>query len=117
MEAYKNVDEYIDQFSVEVREILIKIREVANQAAPGAIETISYGMPTLKLNGKNLVHFAAFKNHIGFYPTPSGTENFQKEIAPYVHGKGSIQFPLDESIPYELIEKITKFRVSEILSS
>lgn len=110
----KTIDEYIAGFPEEVQQILQKIRSVIRQEAPLAQEAISYQMPTFKLNG-NLVHFAAFKNHIGFYPTPSGTEKFQKEIARYKTGKGSIQFPLDEPIPYDLIRKIVLFRVRESL--
>lgn len=108
-----NIDEYIADFPPEIQEILQKIRRIVRASAPEAKEKISYQMPTFTLNGKNLVHFAAFKHHIGFYPTPSGTEQFQAEIAGYKHAKGSIQFPLEKPIPYELIEKIVKFRVSE----
>ena len=113
--APQTIDEYIANFPPDIQEILKKIRETIRAAAPGAEEAISYQMPTFKLNG-NLVHFAAFKNHIGFYPTPSGTAKFQKEIAGYKAAKGSIQFPLDEPIPYDLITKIVKFRVKESLA-
>jgi uncharacterized protein YdhG (YjbR/CyaY superfamily) len=89
------------------------MRRTISKAAPGAVEAISYQMPTFKLNGRNLVHFAAFKNHIGFYPTPSGTQAFQKELSPYKGAKGSIRFPLDEPIPYDLVRKIVVFRVKE----
>ena len=92
--------------------ILQKIRQTVKKAAPDATEKISYQMPTFYLNG-NLVHFAAFKNHIGFYPTPSGTAKFKKEISGYQAAKGSIQFPLDEPIPYDLIRQIVEFRVKE----
>ena len=109
---YRTIDEYISGFPAEVQEILEKIRQTIHKAAPEAGETISYQMPTFKMKG-NLVHFAAFKNHIGFYPTPSGTEAFQKELARYKGGKGSIRFPLDQPIPYSLIERIVKFRVKE----
>ncbi|MBK8048889.1 MAG: DUF1801 domain-containing protein [Anaerolineales bacterium] len=109
----KNIDEYIADFSPEIQDILQKIRAIVREAVPEAKEKISYQMPTFTLGGKNLVHFAAFKQHIGFYPTPSGTEAFQAEIAGYKHAKGSIQFPLDKPIPYELIEKIVRFRVAE----
>jgi uncharacterized protein YdhG (YjbR/CyaY superfamily) len=88
------------------------IRRTIREAAPDAQEAISYQMPTFKLNG-NLVHFAAFKNHIGFYPMPSGTEAFKKEISIYKSGKGSIQFPLDKPMPLSLIKKIVKYRVKE----
>jgi uncharacterized protein YdhG (YjbR/CyaY superfamily) len=110
--APKNIDEYIAGFPSDVQRILEKIRNNIKKAAPEAQEKISYQMPTFYLNG-NLVHFAAFKNHIGFYPTPSGTEKFQKEISKYRAGKGSIQFPLDKPIPYDLITKIVEFRVKE----
>ena len=106
------IDEYIAEFPKSTQEILQKIRKIIQELAPEAKETISYQMPTFKLK-KNLVHFAAFKKHIGLYPTPSGTEAFTQELSPYVHGKGSIQFPLNKSIPYDLIEKIVKFRVIE----
>ena len=106
------IDEYIAGFPWEIQEILNKVRATIRKAAPKAEETIKYQMPTFTMNG-NLVHFAAFKHHIGFYPTPSGTETFKKEIAGYQAAKGSIQFPLDKPIPYGLITKITKFRVKE----
>ena len=110
----KNIDEYIAGFPSDIQKILAKIRSTIKKAAPGAEEKISYQMPTFTLNG-NLVHFAAFREHIGFYPTPSGTEKFQKELTAYKGGKGSIRFPLDEPIPFALIEKIVKFRVKESL--
>ncbi|MBI5649060.1 MAG: DUF1801 domain-containing protein [Chloroflexi bacterium] len=111
----KNIDEYIAGFSPEVQAILEKIRLTIRKAAPDAKEKISYQMPTFTLNG-NLVHFASFKNHIGFYPVPSGIEKFKKELAGYASGKGSVQFPLDQPIPYGLISKIVKFRVKENLA-
>jgi uncharacterized protein YdhG (YjbR/CyaY superfamily) len=110
--APKNIDEYIAGFPPEVQEILEKIRLTIKEAAPEAQETISYQMPTFTLKG-NLVHFGAFKNHVGFYPTPSGTEKFREEIAVYQSGKGSIQFPLDQPMPYDLIRRIVMFRVQE----
>ena len=110
--AAKNIDEYIAGFPPDVQEILQKVRTTIRRAAPQAQETISYQMPTFRLEG-NLVHFAAFKNHIGLYPTPSGTERFRKELSSYETGKGSIRFPLDKPIPYDLIAKIVKFRVKE----
>jgi uncharacterized protein YdhG (YjbR/CyaY superfamily) len=91
------------------------MRQTIRKAAPEAIEAISYQMPAFKLNG-NLVYFAAFKNHIGFYPTPSGIESFTEELSPYAKGKGSVQFPLDKPIPYDLVEKIVLFRVKENLA-
>ena len=113
--AYTTIDQYIATFPVDVQTILKKVRATIRKAAPKAEETINYQMPTFKLNG-NLVHFAAFKSHIGFYPVPTGIEKFKKELAPYPQGKGSVQFPLDRPIPYALIEKIVKFRVKENLA-
>ena len=107
------MDAYIACFPKEVQGILEKIRETIRKAAPGAVEAISYQIPTFKLNGSNLVHFAAWKDHIGFYATPSGNVAFKKELSKYKVAKGSIQFPLDEPIPYDLVTKIAKFRVTE----
>lgn len=112
--TYKDIDDYINHFSGGVKEKLQTLRKIIKEEAPDAIETISYQMPTFKLNEKNMVHFAAFKNHIGFYPTPSGTENFQKEIVKYKHSKGTIQFTLEEPLPLELVRKIVRFRVQEL---
>lgn len=108
----KNIDEYIAGFPIEVQHILQKIRSTIHEVAPEAGETISYQIPTFTLHG-NLVHFAAYKRHIGFYPSSSGIEKFKKEIAAYKWAKGSVQFPLDQPIPYELISRITAFRVAE----
>jgi uncharacterized protein YdhG (YjbR/CyaY superfamily) len=108
----KNIDEYIAKFPIEVQEKLQKIRKIVRDAAPEATEKISYQMPTFYLNG-NLVHFAAYKKHIGFYPTPSGITSFDEELAPYKRAKGSVIFPLDKPIPYDLIDKIVRFRVAE----
>jgi uncharacterized protein YdhG (YjbR/CyaY superfamily) len=110
---YKTIDEYIKLFPKEVREVLEQVRQVIQEEAPEATEAISYGMPTFKLNGRNLVHFAAWKNHIGFYATPSGNEAFKKELSAYKGAKGSVQFPLDQPMPISLIRKIVKFRVLE----
>jgi uncharacterized protein YdhG (YjbR/CyaY superfamily) len=106
------IDDYIKMFPSDIQVILKKIRHLINECAPTAKEAISYGMPTFKLNG-NLVHFAAYKNHIGFYPTPSAIKTFQKELAAYKTSKGAIQFPIDEPIPFDLIKKIVKYRVKE----
>ncbi len=106
------IDEYIAGFSKPIQEILQKVRETIRQAAPDAQETIKYRMPTFALHG-NLVHFAAFKHHIGFYPTPAGIEEFREELSHYPGSKGAIQFPLDRPIPYELIARITAFRVRQ----
>lgn len=113
-DQFKTIDEYIQLFPEEVQKILQTMRKIIQEQAPDAVEAISYQMPTFKLNGKNLVHFAAWKSHIGFYPTPSGTEAFKKEIERYNAAKGSIQFPLNKPLPVSLISKITQFRVKEI---
>jgi uncharacterized protein YdhG (YjbR/CyaY superfamily) len=110
----KNIDEYIAKFPIEVQEKLQKIRKIVRDAAPEATEKISYQMPTFYLYG-NLVNFAAYKKHIGFYPTPSGITSFDEELAPYKRAKGSVIFPLDKPIPYDLIDKIVRFRVAENL--
>jgi uncharacterized protein YdhG (YjbR/CyaY superfamily) len=112
--GFQSIDEYIAAFPAEVQKRLQEIRSVIKSAAPQATEKISYQMPTFHLNG-NLVHFAAFKNHIGFYPVPSGIEAFKRELSKYAQGKGSVQFPLDEPLPLALIRKIVKFRVAENL--
>ena len=108
------IDQYINTFPKDVQNILQKIRQTIRMAAPEAIESFSYQMPTFKLNGKNLVHFAAWKNHIGFYPTPSAIEKFKKELSAYKWAKGSVQFPIDKPIPYDLIEKIVIFRIKDL---
>ncbi len=109
-----SIDEYIAAFPAEIQETLQNIRQVIRDAAPEASEAISYQMPTFKLNG-NLVHFAAFKDHIGFFPTPSGVEAYP-ELMQYKTGKGTLQFPLDQPIPYELIRRVVEFRVKENLT-
>ncbi len=108
----ETIDEYIAGFPENVQIILGKMRQVIQESVPEAEETISYGMPTFKLKG-NLVHFAAYKKHIGFYPTPSGIENFKEELSPYKSSKGAVQFPLDKPIPLDLLRKIVIFRVQE----
>ena len=108
------MEEFIARYPATVQVILQKIRAVIHKSAPKAEEAMSYGIPTFKLNGKNLVHFSAFKEHIGFYPTPSGIEKFKKELAVYEGAKGSVKFPLDKPIPYALITKIVQFRVKEV---
>ena len=113
---FKDIDEYIQSFPPAIQKILKQLRKIIHENAPDAEETISYGMPTFKFNG-NLVHFAAFEHHIGFYPTPSGIEAFEKELAPYKHAKGSVQFPLEKQIPYDLVKRIVQFRVKEALES
>ena len=107
-----SIDDYIATFPKDIQNILKELRATIKAAAPDAEEKISYQMPTFFLNG-NLVHFAAFKKHIGFYPTPSGIEAFQKELSVYDGAKGSVQFPIDEPMPLKLISRIVKFRVAE----
>lgn len=108
----ETIDGYIAAFPPEVRDILNRIRRVVRKAAPGAEEAISYAIPTFKLNG-NLVHFAAFKNHIGFYPPVHGDAKLVKAVSRYAGEKGNLQFPLDQPIPYGLIERIVKLRVKQ----
>ena len=110
--TFNTIDEYIMQFPTEVQEKLKTLRKVIKEAAPEAEEKISYKMPTFTLHG-NLVHFAGYKNHIGLYPTPSGIEAFKEELSKYKGAKGSVQFPIKEPLPYELIIKIVKYRVVE----
>jgi uncharacterized protein YdhG (YjbR/CyaY superfamily) len=108
----KNIDEYISGFPKDIQAMLNQIRATIKKSAPTAEEAIKYAIPTFVLNSRNLVHFAAFKNHIGFYPTPTGIESFQKELSKYKQGKGSVQFPLDEPMPLTLITKIVKFNMA-----
>lgn len=112
--ATQNIDEYIADFPEDVQAKLKQLRAVIKAAAPEAEEAISYQMPTFKLKG-NLVHFAAYQNHIGFYPAPRGIEAFKEELSAYKGGKGSVQFPLDKPLPLDLISKIVRFRVAENL--
>ena len=111
---FKTIDEYVAAFPNNVQDILTKLRDTISESAPKAEEAISYGVPTFKLNG-NLVHFAAFKNHIGFYPTPSAIIAFKKELSLYKQAKGSVQFPMDKEIPFGLVKKIVKYRVKQNL--
>ena len=108
------MDEFISRYPPEIRTILQKIRVLIRKSAPGAEEAISYGIPTFKLNGKNLVHFSAHKNHIGFYPTSSGVERFGRELSKYETSRGTVRFPLGEPIPYALIGRIVQFRFREV---
>jgi uncharacterized protein YdhG (YjbR/CyaY superfamily) len=110
---FKNMDEYFATFPKNVQDSLEKLRRVIRESAPQSEETISYGIPTFKLNG-NLVHFAAFKNHLGFYPTPSAITAFKKGLSPYKQAKGSVQFPWDKPIPFDLVKKIVAYRVKEV---
>jgi uncharacterized protein YdhG (YjbR/CyaY superfamily) len=112
--SFNTIDEYIAAFPEEIQKILEELRATIKAAAPEAEEKISYQMPTFALKG-NLVHFAAFKNHIGLYPTPSGTETFKRELSIYQGAKGSIKFPIEKPLPLKLISEIVKFRVAENL--
>jgi len=112
--APTTIDEYIAGFPPDVQEILQKVRETIRKAAPNAEETIKYQLPTFTLKG-NLVYFGGFKKHVGFYPVPTGIEAYAEDLAPYKTGKGSIQFPYDKPIPYDLITKVVKYRVEENL--
>lgn len=111
---FKTIDEYIDSFPEKTRERLRSVRQVIKEGAPGSEETIKYRMPTFVLNGHNLVHFAGFKSHIGFYPTPSPMDPFREELSSHKMGKGSIQFQEDEPLPLALIRRMVQFRVREI---
>lgn len=113
---FKTTDEYISSFPENIRQKLEKIRKIVRAAAPAASEAISYQMPTFKLRG-NLVHFAAYKNHIGFYPTPSAVTAFKKELSAYKTSKGAIQFSLDKPIPYDLIKNIVLHRLREFTAN
>ena len=111
---HETIDEYIADFPPDVQAILKKLRATIRKAAPDAEEAMKYRLPTFVLNG-NLVHFGAFKKHIGFYATPTGNEKFRKELSAYEGAKGSVQFPLDKPIPYDLVSRMVKFRVKENL--
>lgn len=112
--AYKDIDEYISAFPPDVQKILQKIRKTIQKAVPQATEAISYQIPAFKLNSKYLIYFAAFKNHVSVYPAPRGADEFTEELAAYKGGKGTVQFPLDKSIPYGLITRIVKFKAGKL---
>ncbi len=107
----QEVDHYISAFPPEVQEKLMQIREIIRKNAPEAVESMAYGMPAYKTNKKPLVYFAGYKKHIGLYATPAGHEQFSKELSRYKQGRGSVQFRLDQPIPYDLIAQIVEFRV------
>jgi uncharacterized protein YdhG (YjbR/CyaY superfamily) len=115
-DQFATISEYIAAFPPEVQEKLQNIRTVIRKAAPDAEEAIRYGIPTFRLYGTNLVHFAAFRDHLSFFPTSSGVEQFRKELSAYELSKGTIRIPLDKPVPYDLVERITRFRVAEIRS-
>lgn len=111
--AVITIDEYIDGFPPLVQKLLRSLRNTIRKEAPGAKETISYAIPTFTLNGRNLVHFAAFKHHIGFYPSPSGIDAFRQQLSAYEGAKGSVKFPISQPLPLSLIKQIVRFRVRE----
>ena len=114
-DQFTTIDEYLATFPPDVQEKLKGIRALIRRTAPDAEEAIRYGIPTFRQNGSNLVHFAAFKDHLSFFPTASGVEVFRKELSSYHMSKGTIQFPLDKPVPYDLVERIVRFRVEETL--
>ncbi len=114
MRKFDNVDSYINSFNGEKKELLLSFREKIKSLVPESVESMSYGMPGYKLNGKPLVYFAAFKNHIGFFPTPLGIESLDNETKQYRTGKGTMQFPFNNPIPWELVEKIVTLRAKSL---
>lgn len=110
-----SIDEYIAAFPADTQAALNEVRELIKELAPDATETISYAIPTFDMRGRHLVHFAGYERHIGLYPTPTGMEEFKADLAPYKQGKGSVQFPLGEPLPIDLIRRIVEFRVQETL--
>ncbi len=109
----ESIDAYIAEFPSDVQVVLEQMRAIIKTAAPGAVETISYAIPTFDLNGKHLAHFAGYRGHIGFYPTGRGIEAFKDELAAYKTGKGSVQFPLGTPLPADLIERMVRFLVEQ----
>jgi len=112
----RQVAAYMSQFTGSTRQRLDEMRDTIRKVAPNAVESIGYGMPAYKLDGKPLVYFAAFPHHIGFYATPNGHEAFKKEFAPYKQGKGSVQFPHDQPLPLDLVRRVVEYRVTHIAS-
>lgn len=112
-QQFKTIDEYIKTFPKNVQRILEKLRQTIREAAPESAETISYQMPTFKLNGRFLVSFAAWQHHIGLYPIPSGTEAFKKEISKYRGAKSTVRFPIEEPVPYDVVAQLVRFRMKE----
>ena len=108
------VDEYIDSFPTDVQDILVKIRQIIHEVAPDAVESISYKMPAFKLNGKDLIYFAAWKKHISMYPVPANSGAFEQELAPYISSKGTVSFQLNKPVPFKLIEAIVQARVKQV---
>jgi uncharacterized protein YdhG (YjbR/CyaY superfamily) len=114
---FATIDDYISSFPEDVQTILQKVRRAIRNAAPAAGETISYQMPTITLDGRDLVYFGAWKHHVGLYPIPTADEAFERELAPYRASKSTVRFPLRDPIPYDLIERLAAFRVKERLDS
>ena len=112
-DRFATIDEYIASFPPDVQQKLREMRAVIHKAAPDAEEAIRYGIPTFRLDGSNLVHFAAFRDHLSFFPTASGVEKFRKELSSYALSKGTIRFPPDKPVPYDLVERIARFRADE----
>jgi len=112
--AESPIDDYIAGFPPETQGVLQRMRTIISESAPGAVETMSYGIPAFDLQGKHLVHFGGFAKHVGFYPTPTGTEAFKEELSRFKSGKGSVQFPLDQPLPEALIRRMVEFREGEI---
>jgi uncharacterized protein YdhG (YjbR/CyaY superfamily) len=110
---FNSIDEYISTFPEDLQKILEELRSTIKTAAPDAGETISYNIPTFTLNGKYLIYFAGWKNHISLYPIPTGTDAFNKQVSKYVEGKGTLKFPIDKPLPLKLITKIVKLKVAE----
>jgi uncharacterized protein YdhG (YjbR/CyaY superfamily) len=110
----KNIDSYLDSFSLEIREVLVRLREIILSSAPNLVEGFSYGMPVYKYKKKPFVYFAAYKNHIGLYATPNTHEAFKEKLSSYKQGKGSVQFPLSQPIPFDLIKEMLIFRRNEL---
>lgn len=109
-----SIDEYIAEFPPATQDVLRQVRAVIRDSAPGAVETISYAIPTFDLNGRHLVHFAGYERHIGFYPMASGVAAFKDELTGYKSAKGSVQFPLEQPLPVDLIRRIVEFRVAQV---
>jgi uncharacterized protein YdhG (YjbR/CyaY superfamily) len=113
--GFTSMDEYIATFPDDMQKILKELRSTIRSAAPDAEERISYGMPTFRLNGKYLIYFAGWKNHVSIYPVPSGSDEFNTNIAPYIAGKGTLKFPLDKPVPYKLITQMVKLQIADNL--
>jgi uncharacterized protein YdhG (YjbR/CyaY superfamily) len=114
MKTFDSVEDYIESFPKKIQDLLNKMRKTILEVIPDAEETFRYGMPTYRMFDTNLIHFAAMKNHVGFYPTPFPIVKFKKELKRFVTTKGAIQFPFDKEIPFSLVNKIIKFRIEEV---